>query len=101
MSFANTFHAEKLRQNSASPANLTRLSTRIMEVIHDWLMFLSFALIRFIPVSVFGLSKLSFNRIPLSGTYVLFHCLCRGPSQQFGRQFIFFSFSNFLFFLLQ
>src|SRR5665811_406477 len=42
-------HAEKPRHRSAIPANLTRFSTRMMEAIHDWLVFLSLALIRFIP----------------------------------------------------
>src|SRR5690606_37329868 len=47
--FSTLFHAEKPRHSSAAPACLTRLSTRMMEAIHDWLVVLRLALIRPIP----------------------------------------------------
>ena len=46
------FSAEIIRQRGASPASLTRLSTRIMLAIHDSLVPFNLALIRFNPYAV-------------------------------------------------
>ena len=41
---SQSYHAEKPGHTSATLAISTRLSTRMIEAIHDWLVFLSFFL---------------------------------------------------------
>lgn len=80
----------KIRYGSTAPANLTRLSTKMMLAIHDSLVSLSLAFTRFSPYAVFACPNLP--SIGLRSPGLTCFCTAEGLPRGLARSLIPFSF---------